>query len=88
MVGTPSPGNPGLVAGVRGMTTLLFFDDLRLNRRDNLERRIGRPQLLEDAVYRDPAHETPWGYPTVFFDVATGIWRMMYQGLAPEVTAE
>lgn len=88
MVGTPSPGNPGLVAGVRGMTTLLFFDDLRLNRRDNLERRIGRPQLLEDAVYRDPAHETPWGYPTVFFDVATGIWRMMYQGLAPAVTAE
>ncbi len=70
------------------MTTLLFFDDLRLNRRDNIERRIGRPRLLADAVYRDPAHETPWGYPTVFYNADTRLWRMMYQGLSPPVKAE
>lgn len=66
------------------MTTLFFFDDLRLNRFDNVTRGIGRPQRLEASVYRDPLYETHWAYPSVFRDEASGMWRMVYQGFSPD----
>jgi hypothetical protein len=62
------------------MTTVLFFDDWLLNRRDNVVRRIGRPALIQESVYRDPHVNTHWGYPMVFKDEASGKWRMNYQG--------
>jgi len=60
--------------------TLLFFDDQRLNQRDNVERHLGKPELLPDSIYRDPHTVTAWGYPTVFFDAPSGKWRMLYLG--------
>ncbi|MBO9604469.1 MAG: hypothetical protein J7639_00885 [Paenibacillaceae bacterium] len=61
------------------MATLLFLDDHHLNLSRNVERRIGRPQRLDDYTYRDPLNEIAWGYPTVFRDEASGKWRMTYQ---------
>lgn len=60
--------------------TLLFFDDQRLNQRDNVERHLGKPELLPESIYRDPHTVTAWGYPTVFFDAPSGKWRMLYLG--------
>lgn len=60
--------------------TLLFFDDKRLNRLDNVVRRIGEPVLIPESIYRDPYTVTAWGYPSVFFDEASGKWRMLYLG--------
>ena len=62
------------------MATILFLDDQRLNRFENVRRRSGRPQPIEGSVYRDPHTNPLWGYPTVFQDEATGEWRMLYQG--------
>ena len=62
------------------MTTILFFDDQLLNRRENVVRRVGQPRLVPESVYRDPLANTHWGYPTVFRDKASGKWRMIYQG--------
>ena len=62
------------------MTTILFFDDQLLNRRDNVVRKVGKPRLVPESVYRDPLVNTHWGYPTVFRDKASGKWRMIYQG--------
>ena len=60
--------------------TIMFFDDQRLNRRDNVVRRIGRPEPIPESIYRDPYANTAWGYPSVFFDKASGKWRMAYLG--------
>jgi len=62
------------------MRTLLFFDDLRLHRRDNVARRIGKPQLIRESVYKDPYVNVAWGYPSVLYDRESGKWRMLYQG--------
>lgn len=35
------------------MKTQLFFDDQWLVGRDNLVRHYGRPELIQDSVYRD-----------------------------------
>ena len=66
------------------MTTLLFFDDHRLSRRDNVARRVGRPRRIPESVYRDPHANTAWGYPSVFFDPGSGKWRMCYLGWTRE----
>ena len=62
------------------MRTLLFLDDLYLNRRDNVVRGIGRPKLIRESVFVDPYVNTHWGYPTVFRDEESGKWRILYQG--------
>lgn len=69
------------------MTTILFFDDLKLNRLDNMTRAVGRPKLIPESVYRDPTPglETPWGYPSIFRDEATGNYRMTYQNRMVEL---
>ena len=59
---------------------LLFFDDQYLDRRQNLERRIGHPTLVPKGSYRDPSLDPSWGYPSVFRDPQSGIWRCLYQG--------
>lgn len=61
------------------MTTLLFFDDYYLNRWENLQRRVGQPELEPEATFIDPAHGLASGYPTVFRTEA-GQWRCLYQG--------
>ena len=63
------------------MATILFFDDYYLNRRDNVVRKIAKPELIKESVYVDPYVNTHWGYPTVFRDEMSGKWRMLYQGL-------
>ncbi len=68
------------------MVTLLFFDDQRLNLRLNMERRIGSPVLLPESVYRDPNANTAWGYPGVFQDPETGLFRLSYQGWVQDGT--
>ena len=35
-----------------GSSTLLFFDDWYLHRRENLVRHVGRPQLVTDQIVR------------------------------------
>lgn len=64
-----------------GATTLLFFDDHPLNRRDNVARQVGRPALIPESAYRDPLANTAWGYPTVFRDPTSGVWRLLYTGI-------
>jgi hypothetical protein len=60
--------------------TLLFLDDQRLNQRDNVERRLGTPELIPESVFVDPAVNTAWGYPGVFHDPVSGKWRLLYLG--------
>ncbi|MCY3777455.1 MAG: hypothetical protein OXH11_15895 [Candidatus Aminicenantes bacterium] len=61
------------------MTTTLLFDDQRLNRLDNVVRKLGRPERISDAIYRDPHGNPAFGYPSVFSHEETGTWRMSYQ---------
>jgi len=65
------------------MTTILFFDDQRLNLWDNVIRKIGKPDLIRESVYQDPNANTAWGYPAVFHDEESHKWRMIYQGHLP-----
>ena len=58
------------------LTTILFFDDQRLNLRDRVTRHVGRPDLIAESIYRDPKAHVGWGYPGVFRDEASGKWRM------------
>jgi hypothetical protein len=59
---------------------MLFFDDQRLNRLDNVERHLGKPEMIPESIYRDPHTVTAWGYPSVFHDATSGKWRMLYLG--------
>ena len=61
------------------MTTLLFFDDFYLDRRENLSRHVGRPELVPEATFEDPDHWVSSGYPTVFRH-ESGAWRCLYLG--------
>ena len=56
------------------MTTLLFFDDWNLERRENLSRHVGRPELVPEGTFEDPDHWVSSGYPTVFRH-ESGTWR-------------
>ena len=62
-----------------GSSTLLFFDDWYLQRRENLVRHLGRPKLVTEGIFIDPHLDPSWGYPTVFVDANTGRWRCLYQ---------
>jgi len=62
------------------MKTLLFFDDEALNQRQNIVRRIGRAERIEESVFADPSGgNAAWGYPFVWRDTTSGKWRMIYQ---------
>ena len=54
------------------MATILFFDDVRLNRLDNVRRRVCRPEPIVESLYHDPTLEVGWGYPGVFRDAESG----------------
>lgn len=63
------------------MKTLLFFDDYSLGVRENVERRVGKPELIPESAWQDrPEINVHWGYPGVFYEPAEGLWRMAYQG--------
>lgn len=62
------------------MFTLLFFDDWYLHQRTNLARHVGTPRLVPEATIEDPYVDPAWGYPTVFQQPDSGIWRCLYQG--------
>ena len=66
------------------MFTLLFFDDWNLQRRVNLERRIGSPTLVPEGTMEDPHADTAWGFPSVLRDPETNRWRCYYQGKVPQ----
>ena len=59
------------------MTKQLFFDDMKLLRRENLKRNYGKPEAL--SVYSDGVSSTD--YPEVFvFRLDDGRYRMIYAG--------
>ena len=71
----PSGGTPSKSS----TTTLLFWDDYYLNRRENISRHLGRPELVPEATFEEPNFWVSSGYPTVFRH-RSGIWRMLYDG--------
>ena len=62
------------------MSTILFFDDWNLQRRENLARHIGEATLVDEGIFEDPYADTAWGYPRVYQDAESGRWRCYYQG--------
>ncbi len=67
-------------ASTESSTTLLFFDDWPLNRRDHVTRHIGHPEQVTKSSFQDPHLNVTWGYPTVFRAPENGQWRCLYQG--------
>ena len=65
------------------MTTTLLFDDQRLTLRDNVVRKLGRPELIEEAIYKEPHGNSANGYPRVFRNERKGRWLMIYQVAVP-----
>ncbi len=61
------------------MQTLLFFDDEPLTYHDNVVRKLGQPSLIPESVYHEAAGNCAWGYPGVFRDLESGVWRMLFQ---------
>ena len=61
-------------------STILFFDDCYLSRRENLDRHVGQPVPVSEGTFRDPFLDVQWGYPSVFWDEEHGNWRCLYQG--------
>ena len=70
-----------------GENIILFFDDWLIHRRENLDRHIGRPQLINEGIFVDPYLDTSWGYPTVFQDSSNGQWSCLYQGQLEKIYA-
>lgn len=66
------------------MKTLLFFDDQRLLKRENMRRVLGTPKLIPESIYRDPHTSIGVGFPSVWQDEKSGLWRMAYQGFVPD----
>jgi hypothetical protein len=71
---------PNAPVAEKAASAMLFFDDWPLDRRDHVERHIGRPQLHPEATFADPHLNVSWGYPSVFRDTESGVWRCLYQG--------
>jgi len=65
--------------------TYLFFDDVRLSVRSNMERKLGTPQLLPEGELKDPSRLAMCaGFPGVFFDEETDTYRMLECSWTPE----
>lgn len=65
------------------MRTIFFFDDWRLQNRDNMVRRLGKPTWIPEATLEDDLTEGTWNYPTVWYDKEADQWRALYCGAAP-----
>ncbi|MEG0270144.1 MAG: hypothetical protein RR821_07805, partial [Clostridia bacterium] len=65
------------------METILFFNDQKLQIRENAYRCQGRARLIPEGTYLDPAQDKvnlAWGYPSVFHDEKEGRYLLYYQG--------
>ena len=62
--------------------TILFFDDMPLERRANLQRHIGRPHPVAGGVFEDPHLDVNFAYPSVHWDERDGCWRMYHMGVS------
>ena len=62
------------------MKTLLFFDDWWLLKRQNMERRLGEPEWVPEAVLEDNISDATWNNPFVFRDEQTSRWIGLYAG--------
>ncbi len=62
------------------MKTILFFDDWRIQNRDNMVRRLGKPKWIPEAVLEDNLTEGTYNFPTVWYDRTTDRWRAVYCG--------
>jgi len=60
--------------------TLLFFDDWWLLKRQNMERRLGEPEWVPEAVLEDNISDATWNNPFVFRDEQTSRWIGLYAG--------
>lgn len=66
--------------GRPSMTTLLFFDDNSLAMRDNVVRKVGKPEVIPESIWRDDDRlNLHWAYPGVCFDQEQRLWPMVYQ---------
>lgn len=70
------------------METILFFDDWRLQNRDNMVRRLGKPKWVPEATLEDDLTEGTWNFPTVWYDKESGLWHGIYLGAAPHSVYE
>ena len=62
------------------MKTLLFFDDWWLLKRQNMERRLGKPEWVPEAVLEDNISDATWNNPFVYRDEQSGVWIGLYAG--------
>lgn len=65
------------------MRTLFFFDDRAIQNRDNMIRRLGKPNWVHEATLEDDITEGAWNYPTVWHDTKKDQWCALYGGAAP-----
>lgn len=65
------------------MPCMLFFDDQRLFRRENLQRAYGAPQWIPESEYRCTTHHLAWSYPNVWKQSETS-WHLFYTGFYPD----
>ena len=63
------------------MKKQLFFDDMLLFGRDNVQRRLGEPEVV--AEFNDGITSTDFCTGSVF-KLPTGKYRMLYFGHSPE----
>ena len=68
------------------MFKYLFFDDQRLFARENLVRKYGTPELIEDAFYRDPNVDMNLSGSCVF-KCPDGKYHMIYHGIGDDTNA-
>ncbi|WP_153918067.1 hypothetical protein [Faecalicatena contorta] len=65
------------------MGIILFFDDWKIARRTRMLRRLGTPELCEEAVFEDNMTEGVWNYPTVWWDPQNREWTAIYGRTVP-----
>lgn len=62
------------------MATVLFFDDWWLLKRLNMNRQLGKPTWVPEAVLEDDITDGTWNFPFVFKDSNSGKWIGLYCG--------
>lgn len=62
------------------MSVILFFDDRYLNIRHNVQRRMGRAQLMSDTLYADPSEDIFANIPNVFYNNNAKKYYMLTYG--------
>ena len=74
-----SGGRAPTLGSDESVYTILFFDDWHLERRETLERHVGKPHLVAEGTFEDPYGDPAWGFPRVHRDPETDRWRCYYQ---------